>query len=746
VVAGSHHLVVRRRLVLLSLLLAACGGGDPPSVTLRRPALKRTTPPPAADRVVAARTDHAGWTSDAPVQEVIEEGGLRLRGGARAEVSLPGTYTPGDFDLVRVEVLCGRHMTLRVGLRGADGPVGSLDVGHARAGTVRTYEFDLRQLTRTEGTFEELLVLGNRTSEGDEQLDWTLLGVTTARRAPARWLPVAGEDDALIDIAGDSRRGVGLVPGHALALHLDVPTSGGQLRYAVAPAPRVTEAAAVSVSVAGDARPHSLGEAWSTALVDLDAHAGERVEVRFEATGAPVALEQPTFLARDDAASTTTLVTSDTHRAAYLGEARAGVDVATPHLDALAARGVLFEDCFASSNNTLPSHAALMTGRDPAETGVTSNQLRLADSAETLAERFAAAGYVTYAVTSAKHMHDAWSGLGQGFDRLQYPTTSSREQPATDAVDVALAWLDEADGAPVLLWLHVFDVHRPYEPPEADVRRYYGDGDPRDQALPVPAWPTQGRLRGVRDRAWIEALYRGQVTALDRDLARLLEAPRVERGVVALTSDHGESLGEQGIFWDHQGVYPAVLRVPLVLAWPGAPGGTRVSAPVRQLDVARTLLALAGIDDAGLGGVDLASTWSGGAGADLPRFALGSEGHAASVTSGRWQLVVNLDMPKAEAFTRDLPAEEPVALFDLAADPYARTDVAAREAETVARLGAALLRWLEAAPAAHCEQNRVSGEGAAMLAALGYATSEGGAGAVIDLAAVRTRLAPWLDD
>lgn len=747
--AGGHHLGVRRAHALLALLLVACGGGEAPSAAPRRPTLERTTPPPAEDSQVAERSDPGAWSSDAPAQEVLEEGGLRLRGGVRNEVSIPGSYAPGDFQLVRIEVLCGRHMTLRVGLRGPGGAIGSLDVGHARAGTVRTYEFDLRRLTTAEGTFDELLVLGNRTQEGEGQLDWTLRSVTLSRRSPGRWLPVAGEGDALIDIAGDSRRGVGLVPGHPLALRLDVPPAGGRLRYAVAPAPRDTGSAEVRVSMAGAERSHPVEGGWSTVMVDLEPHAGRQVEVRFEAQAGLVALEQPVLLPPGAAPATVTLLTSDTHRAGYLGEARSGVEVVTPNLDALAARGVLFEDCFASSNNTLPSHAALMTGLDPAQTGVTSNQLRLADSAVTLAERFAAEGYLTYAVTSARHMHDAWSGLGQGFDRLQYPTGTSREQPASHAVDVARAWLDEAAGAPVLLWLHVFDVHRPYEPPEADVRRYYGEGDPTDPALPEPTWPTQGRLRGVRDQAWIEALYRGQVTALDRDLARLLDVPRVAGGIVALTSDHGESLGEQGIFWDHQGVYPAVLRVPLVLAWPGAPGGTRVAAPVRQLDVARTLLGLAGIDDAGLGGVDLAATWasrgSDAAGADLPRFALGSEGHAASVTSGRWQLVVNLDMPKEEAFTRDLPAEEPVALFDLAADPYATSDLAAREPETVARLGAALLRWLEAAPAAHCEQNRVDGEAEAMLSALGYATSEGGAGSVIDLAEVRARLAPWLD-
>ncbi len=744
--------MVRRPFTLSSLLLvalAACAGSDEPPPASWRPALERTAPLPPEDVVVDERSDFQEWQSDAPDQRVLEQNGVRalaLRGAEEVEVAIPGTYRAGDFDLVRLEVLCNSPMTLRVGLRSEEGATGSLDVAHAGEQTAATHAFDLRDCADEGRVFDELVVLGKRTHRNEEELDWSLLGVTLLRRAPERWLPLAGEAPALIDVAGECRRGVGLAPGSPLLARIRVPESGGRLQLGIAPAPRTAGARNFSVDVAGAPRIDAeVGDGWESHALDLGPWAGEEVQVRFASRGALVALEQPTVVAGRDPAPTVLLISSDTHRGAYVGAARAGVEVLTPNLDALAARGVLFEDCFASSDITLPSHCALMTGLDPAVTGVTTNRTRLADSAVTLAERFSEAGYTTFAVTSAKHMHHEWSGLGQGFERLQYPTTG-REQPARETLDVALEWLPDAEGAPLFLFVHVFDVHRPYDPPEEDARRYYGDGDPYDRTLPEPTWPTQGHLRGVRDRAWVEALYRGQVTALDRDLARLLDLPRVRRGVIALTSDHGESLGEQGIFWQHKGVYPAVLRVPLVLAWPDAPAGVRVAAPVRLGDVAHTLLSLAGLDGSGVGGVDLAPHWTGEAPAELPRFALASEGHAAAVTLGRWHLVVNLSILEDVAYTRDLAAEQPVALFDLAEDEYAERDLSQAEPETVARLGKALLRWLEAAPAAHSAHNQLDEESAAMLSALGYAAASGEGSAVIDLDAVRARLAPWVGD
>ena len=703
-------------------------------------------PPP--DRIVSSYDASAAWSSDAPTSELSREEDraiLNLRGGKRHEVTLAGEFSPGSFNLMRVELRCRRDMTLRVGVGSEGAGVGSPDFRHAYAGERYRFEFDLRAAEKAPSPFDSLVLIANPSGKEQEELDWSLLSVSLLERAPEHWLPLPGEPPRLIDLEGEARRGVGLAANAPITLSVDGGRRGGELCFALGPPPRMEGGGRVRVVVGGEERltaalPAGGSPPWHGYRLPLP---GGPCKVRFTLEGAPLAsLEQPLFLPAGRAAPTVLLISSDTHRADALG---GGL---TPRLDALAARGVLFENCFSSSNNTLPSHDALMTGLDPAQTGVIDNQMRLSEEAYTLADRFAEAGYRTFAATSAKHMNDPWSGLGQGFDRFAYPD-ESREQPSTATLAMVERWLGDAQGDPLLLWVHLFDAHRPYDPPPEAARAEYGSGDPRDPALPEPPWPTPGPLEGIRDAAWVRALYRAQVGLLDQRLARLLDRPRIRAGWIAFTADHGESLGEQGIFWNHLGVYPAVLHVPLILAGPGVPEGRRIQAPVRQLDLAHTLAGLAGLAEPGgaeLAGTDLARFWNRPDPRDVPRFALGSDGHAVSVTFGRWMLVVNLAVPKELGYTRDLPHEEPLALFDLEHDPLATHDLAAGEPERVARLGRALLEWLENARASFRDEHAEGGEGAATLAALGYASGERTGHEGVDMDLLRARLAPYLGE
>lgn len=757
-----------RSLLLSGALLVACGGGAPPDTTpidwgkdrvkIQRLAVERDGPPSAEDVIalqLKAPESVEDWSCDAEEAEILGQGelrGLNVRGKRRAQISIPGDYAPGEFNIVAVHVHASSTMTLRLGLQSEDATLGSPDLHHVFKNTIDVYEFDMRALDGASEPFEELILLGNSGSRGNTDVEWTLLSVSFLRRTPDRWLPLAGQPPTLIDLDGETRRGTGLAAGTPITTRVAVPNSGGVLRFGLAPTPRLAQEAPAQVTVRVDgkvARECSVPESgWRSETVDLSGQAGSEVLVSFELAEGPVnlvALEQPVLTPAEGPAPLVLLITSDTHRGAYLGSAQQGIDVVSPNLDALAARGVLFEKCFSNSDNTLPAHVTLMTGRDPAETGVVSNQHRLAENAETLAEHFAAAGYATYAVTSAVHMNDPWSGLGQGFDRFDYPL-GDREQRAPATLDIVESWMADAAGTPLFLWVHLFDAHRPYNPAEAETRRYYGAGDPYDMELPEPYWPTPGQLRGIRDKAWVEALYRAQVTELDEDLERLLDHPRVQQGLVVFTSDHGESLGEQGIWWVHHGVYPSVLHVPLILAWPEAPSGTRISERVRQCDIARSVLALAGLDGSALAGEDLAPHWRGEEPGEVPNFALASEGRAASLTLGRWHLVINLGMSDPVNYTNNLPKYQPVGLFDLSQDPMARHDLSAKEPDVMVRLGGALLRWLESAPAAYSERNALDESSAAMLNALGYATSEEESVELANMDKVRRLLQPWLGD
>jgi arylsulfatase A-like enzyme/Tfp pilus assembly protein PilF len=275
------------------------------------------------------------------------------------------------------------------------------------------------------------------------------------------------------------------------------------------------------------------------------------------------------------------LVSFDTTRADRIG-AYGDADAETPALDALAARGLLFERAWAAAPITLPSHATLLTGLYPHEHGARDNGLyRVPDETLLLAEVLAGRGWRTGAFVGSIVLAPRY-GLDQGFEVYDAPASGQAsadgeegvERPAGAVVDAALAWLDTlgADER-FLLWVHLFDPHSPYEPPEPWASRH---ADP----------------------------YDGEIAHADAQLGRLLEA-LAARGrdaglAVIATSDHGESLGEHGEPTHGIFLYDATMRVPLIVVPPGglrAPAGAprRVATPVSLADAAPTVLDLLGL-------------------------------------------------------------------------------------------------------------------------------------------------------
>jgi arylsulfatase A-like enzyme/Flp pilus assembly protein TadD len=287
------------------------------------------------------------------------------------------------------------------------------------------------------------------------------------------------------------------------------------------------------------------------------------------------------------------LVSIDTLRADHVG-AYGAAGARTPTLDRLAAEGVRFENAIATSPLTLPSHASLLTGLRPPRHGVRHNGLfHLGEEATTLAERFRDAGRATGAVVGA-YVLAARFGLAQGFGTYDDRMSAERavaggylERRAAAVTDRALEWLAATPG-PFFLWVHYYDPHADYAPPGP--------------------YATEFRERP----------YDGEIAYVDRELGRLLagleQAGRLPRTLVALTADHGESLGEHGEATHGYGLYDATLRVPLLVRGPGVPAGRVVGGVVSGVDVAPTLLALAGaapLTDAD--GRDLAPLWREGA-------------------------------------------------------------------------------------------------------------------------------------
>jgi arylsulfatase A-like enzyme/Flp pilus assembly protein TadD len=261
------------------------------------------------------------------------------------------------------------------------------------------------------------------------------------------------------------------------------------------------------------------------------------------------------------------IVTIDTLRADRVGPAL------TPSIERVASRGLRFTTARSVVPLTLPSHATIMTGQIPPQNGVHLNGVRLGADRVTLAELFHDAGYRTGAFVGAYVLNRRF-GLGQGFDTYddrvtRDPSGDARfeaERRGDAVVDAALAWLQRSDDRPFFAWIHLYDPHAPYEPPEEYLRKAGG-------------------------RA-----YEGEIAFADAQVGRVLDwlqaAGTVDSTVVVVSGDHGEGLGDHGEQTHGMLLYDSTLRVPLVLAAPGiAPGA--VDEPVSVVQVAASVLQLA---------------------------------------------------------------------------------------------------------------------------------------------------------
>jgi len=290
------------------------------------------------------------------------------------------------------------------------------------------------------------------------------------------------------------------------------------------------------------------------------------------------------------------LVTVDTLRADRVG-CYGDPWARTPVMDRLARQGMQFEHAFAAAPITLPSHATLLTGEPPPRHGVRNNGThRLATGPWTLTQHLAGAGLATAAFVSADPLHPR-HGLDRGFERYdaEFPARpggrhSFAERRGGSTVESALAWLEERK-ARFFAWIHLFDPHAPYDPPESPPFAAWMEGDP----------------------------YAGEVAYADWCLGKLLEARPARDAAVVVTSDHGEGLGDHDEPSHALLVFDTTIRVPLLAraaGTPSLPADRRlIDAPCAPIDVAPLLARLAGHEaPASLPGRDpLATT---GAGSD----------------------------------------------------------------------------------------------------------------------------------
>ncbi len=395
------------------------------------------------------------------------------------------------------------------------------------------------------------------------------------------------------------------------------------------------------------------------------------------------------------------LVTLDTTRADRFGIYGHSGGL-TPNLDRVGREGVVFEEAIAQVPLTLPSHASLFTGRYPSSHGVRHNGIyRLREAETTLAEHLGGLGFETAGFAAAFVMNRGF-GAEQGFS-VYDDVPGNRYEGGQDQLYAAQRSAEEVNervirwlagvrpGKRFFLWVHYYDPHDPYEPPESPGRALRGEG------------------------------YDREISYMDScfgDLLRALEsADRLDRSVLVVAGDHGESLGQHGEKTHGIFLYEPSVRVPLILRAPGlVPSGRRVEGPVELVDVAPTVLdwigapplpaaqgrslrpRIEGTDD-GHGAIAHAESL-------MPRLEFGWS-ELRMVRDGRFKYV---DAPRPE-------------LYDLREDPGEERDVAAFDAERAAEMETTLEAWVRATTDAAAEAGAartLDPDEEARLRSLGY--------------------------
>jgi arylsulfatase A-like enzyme len=289
----------------------------------------------------------------------------------------------------------------------------------------------------------------------------------------------------------------------------------------------------------------------------------------------------------------------------------------TPRIDALGRDGAVYLEARTPAPWTLPAHASLFTGLEPRFHGADSGHLKLDDDLPVLAQTLREAGYRTQA-----YVANPWVGKDYGFDRgfdtfdevWRSVHGTEGEMGAGAIVETIDRWLDwragnaDARAKPFFLFVNFFEPHLPYNPPEEERARFLSAGADPARVERLRRFKNPDEVKAIlglltlddADRAVLSSLYDGEIAYVDRRIGEiadgLLTRGLLDDTVVAVTSDHGEMIGEHGLYDHKLGLYEPVLRIPLVLRYPRrVHAGQRIAAPVMLQDLYPTLIGLAGV-------------------------------------------------------------------------------------------------------------------------------------------------------
>jgi choline-sulfatase len=369
--------------------------------------------------------------------------------------------------------------------------------------------------------------------------------------------------------------------------------------------------------------------------------------------------------------------------------------IETPTMDRIASSGALFENGVTQTPLTPPSHASIFTGLNPPTHKVRdTGGFILSPSTATLASLLEQRGWDTAAFVSSAVLKKRF-GFDHGFavydDKMPRPGNAQEvledaERRAGDTVNHAVEWLDSRGDKPFFLWVHLYDPHTPYDPPSPFREQY-------------------------KDRP-----YDGEIAYADRELGRLMESLRrkspPEKTLVAVLSDHGESLGEHGEYSHGVFLYDSTLRIAFLISGPGVPPGLRVTPQARTIDLLPTILDLMGSPaPAGVEGTSLVPLFSGKDAATavsyaetlFPKINLGWA-ELRAIRTNQWKYI---RAPRPE-------------LYDLGRDPKETINVLAEHSYEVRKLEAQLAAMAHVVGPEKVETTLMDEHTLAQLKSLGY--------------------------
>jgi arylsulfatase len=389
----------------------------------------------------------------------------------------------------------------------------------------------------------------------------------------------------------------------------------------------------------------------------------------------------------------------------------------SPYMDRIAAQGALFERAYAADIPTEVAHTGIFTGKTGLTTGVVSHGsslTHLPKETPWLPNMLRSSGFTTGAVDNLYQLKE-W--FARGYRYYLNSAGGNRWIDGRTVNDLAMPWIEQHKEENFFLFLHYWDAHTPYLPPSSYIPPFYDPGrDPFDpanksmeEAYNHPAYPFfkhhhYDLVGPVTDSDYYGALYDAEIRYLDDRLRELDE--HLERLGIAddtmliLFGDHGESLTEHDIYWDHCGLYESTVHVPLIMRWPGRiPAGRRIPGFVQQVDLLPTILeavraeAPSGIDAAKLqdpAGLDGRSLWQAIRGQqsgthDKIMLSECAWQAARGIRTDRYKFIRTYD---AGPFQR--PPRE---LYDLIDDPAESVNLADRLPDVAARFEEQLEAW-----------------------------------------------------